>query len=184
MGRNIINYWHWLVKGSGGRPGYKHFLDRWLLVHFAVGFLLAEFVPLSLADAANTVLLPLAGIFIGLCFAWGGNASALLQTKEMESLAKFHDGGLEEYVFVYQSAILVLLISLCLWGISGLGLFDQVWPKAERPWVLTSLRIIIFAFSSLTLRECWHVVLGVQLMLLSRYKIRQTNKDKTHSNLQ
>jgi hypothetical protein len=177
-------YWRWLFHGATGqRAGLLRFFDRWLPLHFVVGVACTIYVPASLKDAANTVLLPIAGLFIGLCFAWGGNAQALLQTSEIEELASHHKGGLEEYAFVYQTAILTVMIALVTWGIAGLDVFDRVWPRPNSvPYDI--LKGALFAWSSLTLRECWHVVLGAQLLLLTRRDVRGIKRNRLDSEKQ
>jgi len=75
-----VNYWRWFIKGSGAGAGITKFLDRWLALHIVLGIALALIVPIKTGEAATNFLLPLAGIFIGLSFAWGGNAQALLQS--------------------------------------------------------------------------------------------------------
>lgn len=129
-------------------------------------------VPLSASKAANTVLLPLAGIFIGLTFAWAGNAQALLQSSEIDDLTKYHPGGFEEFVHVFQLAILVLLGTLVGWGIAGLEVFDATWPTPHRIRTYFAVRSTLYASASIALRECWHVVLGSQLLLLVQRRIR------------
>jgi hypothetical protein len=69
-------------------------------------------------------LLPLAGIFIGLTFAWGGNAVTLMQSEEINILADYRQGGLKEYVFKFQAAIFVLLFTMVIWGLAGLDVFE------------------------------------------------------------
>ena len=171
-----MNYWYWLFRGSGGKPGYQRFLDRWLVVHCFVGLGMAWIVPIDTQEAAKSVLLPLGGLFIGLCFALGGNANALLQTEEIEEMASHHAGGLSEYAHVYQSAILVILLSLTLWGIGGLGIIDKVWPTPCNAKLLFGAKATLYASASLTLRECWHVVLGAQQMLMAKHQIRQQGR--------
>jgi hypothetical protein len=61
-----MSYWKWLFKGNNGKPGICRFWDFWLLIHIVIGFAISYFLPIQLKEAANTVLLPLAGIFIGL----------------------------------------------------------------------------------------------------------------------
>ena len=52
-------------------------------------------VPVRINEAAKSILLPLAGIFIGLTFAWGGNAVSLMQSEEIDMLANYRSGGLK-----------------------------------------------------------------------------------------
>jgi hypothetical protein len=173
-----ISFWRWLVKGSGGLPGYRRLINRWLVLHGGVGVLMAWVVRVNLQSAANTVLLPLVGILIGLCFAWAGNAQALLQAEEIEEMTEYHKGGFAEYVFTYQAAILAILVTLVVWALAGFQVFDQTWPTEVRvSWYFT-VKSLLFALSSLTLRECWHVVLGAQWMLLVQHRIRRSKKEK------
>jgi hypothetical protein len=171
-----MEYWRWLIRGSGGRAGITRFRDRWLLLHGFVGVVFASIDQIVLKEAANSVLLPLAGIFIGLCFAWGGNAQALLQTDELEEVGEHHPGGFSEYLYVYQSAILLILVTLIAWGIAGLGVFDSLWPRCVDGWLYRCVRGLLFVLASMTLRECWHVVLGAQSMLLVRREIRRRRR--------
>ena len=167
-----------MVFGTGARPGAARFLDGWLLFHSAIGLTLAWLVPISLREAAATVLLPLAGIFIGLTFAWAGSAGALLQASEIEELADHRPGGFEEYVFTFQLAVFSLLVALVLWGIAALGVFDRTCPWACPPLVYFLTESVLFAVSALTLRECWHVVGGAQSLLLVRRRIRSSRRAK------
>ena len=87
--RRSISFWNWFFRGSGGKLGYSRLVNRWLLLHLAVGIALAWIIPASLSSAADSVLLPLVGVLVGLCFAWAGNAQALLQAQELKELAGF-----------------------------------------------------------------------------------------------
>ena len=174
----MITFWQWLMVGTGNGPGIKRFIDWWLLLHVSVAGALAYLLPISLKDAATSLLLPVAGIFIGLSFAWGGNAQALLQSEEIENVSKFKDGGFTDYVYVFQSAILLILVTLCLWAVAGLGIFDIVWPISPKLLSYKAVAFVLFFFSSMTLRECWHVVLGAQSLLLVRFQVRKRKKNR------
>ncbi len=167
----MIGFWRWFFVGSGAGPGIRRFFDIWLLVHISVGITASFVVPISLKQAGISLLLPLAGIFIGLSFAWGGNAQALLQTDEIKKLSAFRDGGYEEYIYTYQAAVLLILTALVGWGLAGLGIFDQVWPTISQGTFYHTVSALLFFLASVTLRECWHVVLGAQALLLIRFKI-------------
>lgn len=176
----MSSYWQWLSGRNGRRAGLRRFWNWYLALHLGVGVVIATLVPLSVKEAANTVLIPLASLIVGLCFAWGGNAIALLQTAEIEELAEHHEGGAEEYVFVYQTAILVVMIAIAAWGLGGLGAFTEN-PLALAAWFApykqTSgflVKVALYSWSSLALRECWHVVLGVQYMLTAMLQIRRS----------
>lgn len=168
-----LSYWKWLAKGSGGKPGYRRLVNKWLLLHLAVGGFLAWCVKNDLTTAANSVLLPLVGILTGLSFAWAGNAQALMQVTQFEEMADFHEGGFIEYVFVYQTAIFTILVTLVAWAFAGFGIYDQTYPTPARCCGYFAIKAVLFCFSSLTLRECWHVVLGAQWMLIIQRQLKR-----------
>ena len=172
------NFWVWFGRGSGGGAGFLRIVNSYLFVHLIIGSLLGLLIHKALDEAASTILLPLAGVFVGLAFAWAGNAQALLQTEEIDLLARQRNGGLQEYAFTYQEAILVLLVTLTGWGIAGLGFFDAKWLKHDHPTVYLMMRILLYTLSSLSVRECWHVVLGAQAMLLVRSDIKAAEVDR------
>jgi hypothetical protein len=174
-----VSFWGWLFRGSGAGPGIRRFFDRWLVGHLGMGAALAWLVPVSISEAANVVLLPLAGILIGLTFAWAGNAQALLQAAEIEDLAEMRKGGFPEYVFTFQMAVFVLLVTLVAWGLGGLGVFDQVCLWACPTWAYDATKGALFALSSAALRECWQVVVGAQQLLLVRRQIRSTRDEES-----
>lgn len=167
------SFWRWLGRGLGGKAGWRKYADRWLLLHLGIGALAAWLLPVSLAEAAKSVLLPLAGIFVGMSFAWVGNAQAIIQTPELERLGEHHPNGVADYVYTFQSAILAILVTLVLWGLAGLEIFDQPCPWGCPGWLYEATAGLLFAMASLTLRECWQVVMGAQWLLLTQRNVKQ-----------
>lgn len=145
---NQFDYWHWFFKGSGGKPGYRRLIDKWIFIHIPIGLVMSFLVPVCLEQAANAVLLPLAGIFIGLSFAWAGNAQALMQSDEIRLLSDHHEGGFVDYVYVYQTAILAILVTLVFWGLAGLQIFDARWPTANNKELYFAVKTILFTLST------------------------------------
>lgn len=164
-------FWKWLLCGLNDRPGFLQLIDWWLPLHVVIGLVLAKVVDVSLHDAAQTFLLPLAGIFIGLSFAWVGNAQALLQESEIEKIADYHPDGIRTYVYTFQLAILVILLTLVAWGLAGLKVFSL--PIFSSACAKYCVEAGLYFMASLTLRECWHVVIGSQLLILSRHQARK-----------
>jgi sterol desaturase/sphingolipid hydroxylase (fatty acid hydroxylase superfamily) len=173
--KKFITYWYWLFTNKKDFQGYKKIFNKWLWLHFSIGVLLTMTVPLSLSQASNTVLLPLAGVFIGLSFAWAGNAQALLESKEIYEFSKNRKSGLLEYMYTFQTAILVIIVTLVLWGLAGLHLFDEKWLKINMPYLYYIIKTLLYFMSSLTLRECCHVVLGSQYLLQTKINNRAKN---------
>lgn len=164
----IYKYWRWLLKGdkkNNVAPGIRMYWNWWLVAHVAVGILLAYFATIKPSKAACTILLPLAGIFIGLAFAMASNSIGLLQTTEIGRLVDLN-GGIEKYTFKYQTSVLIVLICLVSWGVAGLEIFD--FKYAVSVFVVKSF---LYSFSSFTIRECWQVILGTQYMLITRDKL-------------
>jgi len=60
---------------------------------------------------------------------------------------------------------------MVLWGLAGLGIADNRWPTPKAYWPYLAVKFMLFTMSSLTLQECWHTVLGTQLLLIARMTI-------------
>ena len=161
-----------------------------MLLHLGIGMLLTWLVESSLQDVARNFLLPLSSILIGLTFAWGGNAQVILQTEEIETFSSYHPGGLQEYVYTYQSAILMIITTIVFWGIAALGIFDNLlkwhytWyiitvtpaPLSKIPLWYSIVKIWCYLLSSLALRECWQIIFAAHLMLLIRKRVRDVRR--------
>lgn len=169
----MVKYWEWLFSS-----GYKRFFDAWLILHIVVAFVLAEFVPLPLYEASKGLLLPTVGILIGLSFAWSGNALALLSSTEIQDLSSHHDGGIVEYAYVLLTSILSLIVTLVGWGFAGLNIFDSVWPGESSRVLYFVVKVFLYFILSLSIRECWQVVLGTQMLLLLKVEAGKVNKNK------
>ncbi len=167
------SFWRWFFRGSGAGRGFRRLANRWLLLHVAVGAGVAAVVDTKLSEIAGAILFPFASVFVGLAFAWAVNAQALMQSAEIGKLAEHHKGGFVEYVYTYQTAILALLVTLVVWGLAGLEVFDGFGPGQERDALFYVSKLVLFTLCSLSIRECWHVVGGTSQLLLSRRQIRQ-----------
>ena len=143
-------------------------------MHGAVGIVVANAVQLNVTDAARATLLPLAGVFVGMSFAWVGSAQAISQSIEVDKLAKRNPAGFESYVYPFQLAILGMLVALGAWGLGALGLFDQRCLWRCPGWSYTAVESALYGLASLVFRLCWQVVLGSQMLLLYQRAVSKT----------
>ncbi len=171
---DLFKYWKWFFTS-----GYKKILNRWLFLHLLISIPLSFIIPVSLNEAAKSVLLPLAGIFVGLSFAWSGNALALFQSPEIRKLASNKKGGYKDYLYTFQTAVLIIIITLVLWSIAGLSIIDHY--ICQNTISYFCIKVLLICFSSLTLRECWQVVLAVQWLLLAQKEIYESSNDESNN---
>lgn len=163
------DYWKWLFRGINGQMGLAKFFDRWMIVHAILAFLGAKFITVPLQEVSTTLMLPFASIFIGLSFALAGNAQTLLLSKELRKLFNQHPDGLKNYLYTFQTSILILLVLLIGWGAAGFGMFSI----ANAYHMQFSVKVVLYFLSSVALRECWHVVLGSQILVLYKYFLEE-----------
>lgn len=107
-----------------------------------------------------------------------------MQTEEIKELSQHVPGGLQTYAYKFQTAILVILVTLCAWGLAGLGLFENqknICKHLPCDYSKYAVQGCLYFLASFTLRECWHVVLGSQIMLISRHSIKQSKQKKPNS---
>lgn len=171
-------FWRWFFRGLKTRSGIEKLLfNWWLFFHVFAGVGLALWIKTPPHEAAQAILLPLAGVLIGLTFSWSGNAQALIQKSEIGKLAEHHLDGLEVYVYTFQSAVLVILVTLVAWGLAGLEVFSSRYLEIRC--ALFFIEACLYFLASLTLRECWSVVLLSQALILARHGIRNLeNQEK------
>lgn len=179
MDEKLLGYWHWFFRGTGGSRGFLRLVNYWIIIHAIIGGIIAYLVEMKLSEIAGAVLFPIAGGFVGLAFAWAVNAQVLMQSEEIEKLAEHHKGGFAEYVYVYQTAILTLLVTLVLWALAGLRIFDSFGPDNNHDVLYYVSKLVLFTLCSLSVRESWHVVSGTSYLLLIRRQIHreQTKED-------
>jgi hypothetical protein len=166
-----LDFWQWLWP-----TGLRTLADRWLALHVVVGGAVAAAVDKPLSGIALTVFLPFASVLVGLAFAWGGNAMAVLQSDELHTIGSQPGApnGYRDWVFAYQLAILVILVVLVVWTLAALGVSDvlaRIFPRRGLP-IHTSGRVAAFALSSIAVRESWNVVLGAQGQLIAKHRLR------------
>lgn len=177
-----ISFWKWLVgKAPYDAVGASDVLNWWLLLHVAIGVAIAWASPLGSAQAASVVLLPLAGVLIGLSFAWAGSALSILQTDEIGLLSRSTPEGLDGYVHSYQLSILLLLVTAAAWGVAGLGV-GRLLPPADTGAIAAAVRFggkaSLYALSSVALRECWSVVSTTGYLLIAQIRVREALERK------
>lgn len=170
MSTEDLSYWKWLIRGSkGGSPGLLLYWNPWLLFHLAVAFVLASLV--KDASTSQAVIIPFVSILIAVTVAWCGNVTAILNTDEIIELSDNHPVGIETYTFSVLNVVLCLLITIVSWTLYSLGLGNCF---IGRTWV--------FFMSSLVIRECWHLILFVQMLTIARTRIVLKNKKQDRSN--
>ncbi|GIK54286.1 MAG: hypothetical protein BroJett014_32590 [Planctomycetota bacterium] len=174
-----LNFYRWLFCGTGGKCGLAYVLNWAVAVHLLIGFGLHLYVPSRLDEAAASAILPLASILIGLVFAWSGNAQALLQQPEIEAISNHNKGGLADWVFQYQLAVLVLLLALVVWGLTAMNVSVSSELGIRGSTVTAIERTALFGATSLALWECWSVISSAgKLLILRKFVIDRTSPSK------
>jgi len=154
---NMPNFWAWFFKGQdGSTPGWKGMFDGWMVLHIGVGCL-SYFVNEDLNAQAEKVIFPFSGILIGITFAWSGNITSLLSTRELSIISDIGGNGIQAYVFSVQRAILAILCTVVLWCVAALSKNNYFFVK-----------FLCYALSSYSMRESWQVILFAQYMTISR----------------
>jgi hypothetical protein len=177
-----FNFWNWLIK-----IGLFQFLDKWLIFHLIIGFLFQHFLKMPLYELAWKLIIPFAAILVAIVFAWSGNISTLLQTKEMDLFRRRNNFDTYiNYIFNFQLVALVNLTLIILWSLLGLDPFHGIKIQYS---IYAIGRTLVFAFTSLAVRECWTMILRLQLHLIqntlikdAKYKARRKKiKLKLHN---
>ncbi len=96
-----------------------------------------------------------------------------MQSDEINVIADYNLGGMQVYAFRFQAAILFLIITMVCWGLAGLNVFEPLREKHSLKFIYAIIKIILYFLISLSLRDCWHVVMGAQSMILLRRSVKK-----------
>lgn len=163
-----FSFWYWFFK-----YGLKKFLNWWLVLHLVIATSLSFFIRIKIDEASILVIVPLAGILIGLSFAWVGNAMALLESEEVKKVIQQHEVGLKDYIFTYQLAILLILTSIISWALVGLKIQAHPYLAYIPTWLKHTFKIYLFFMVSISIRECWQIVMSTQWLLILKAKVKE-----------
>ena len=183
-------FWLWFLKGKltnqnktsedkfiSITPGYKKIYNKWILFHLLIGLFITFFSKETVERSSMTIMLPLSSALIGITFAWAGNISSILLEPHLKHRIQIRKSKIDDYVFTFQLAALVILTTLCLWGLAGIG----VHPSSDLPFLSSLFKIFLFSMISLSLREGWHVIYGVSALTIVRGQIPDIKKKSSSS---
>ena len=170
------SFWAWM-RDRSERGGMKRWFNWTLVVHTIIGVALAYVVPGELADRAKSVVLPLAGVLVGLTFAWAATAISVVSSPEFRRIMAGSSQGVRGTANYFQLAIFVVLGSTLLWAFVGLGPFSA-WPGAPVEIVNRIAAAFLFAVTSLAIAECWSAVNLTRLTLLAFNIVRESDESK------
>lgn len=165
----LPSFWRWMFQKNGGQQsGIRSLIDKWFYLHICIGFLGSMLIDTNFVESAKSTIIPFASILTGITFAWSGNITALLTTKEISKLSKYHKDGISSYVFSVQRSILIIFTALLLWVFSSLDIVNNFY------W-----RFLVFTNSSIAVRESWGVIMFAQMLTIYRERVAcATAKDK------
>ncbi len=164
----ITPFWTWFFFGTGGRPGFKRLLDKWIFFHLIIGFALSK-IQISTGEVSKDALIPMISVFIGLTFSWAGNANSLLQSEKIIRMSEKRRGGIYEYVYTFQLCVFIMLFAIGAWTVAAIQVPYPTWMGfINYDDFDFFVRVFLLGLLSLTLRTCWQTVVGANFLLLSQ----------------
>ncbi|WP_346689674.1 hypothetical protein [uncultured Cloacibacillus sp.] len=177
---NGLNFKYWFLVGYGYKPGYRRLIDRHSFIDVFIGTVLACCVPTSLKEAATTILFPLTGILVGVCASWAGPAQEVLTSKDVIPFLEKHKGGIQEYFFILQTVIFVMLVSIILWGLAGIGIFETLGNNENNcvRHIYIGVSFLLYAVLSLSIRTCWEAVSYAHHIMYTKIQLQKIKQQK------
>lgn len=174
----FVTYWIWVFRGAGDLgPGYRRVVeDRWLFFDLFLATILTFCLDKPFSSVAGAVIVPLCGVFIGISLAWVGSSYSTLDSDELRLMGSFHEGGYREYPFILQTAVLIFLTAIVLWGVVGTGILDPLFRERNTPWYW-GMGVCLFGSVSLCVRTCWKMVLFSHYLLISKERIMRMKRE-------
>lgn len=150
------NFWGWFFRRSEtSRSGLIDlFCGFSTLFCVLVAVLLSYFARcMEFYELARYAIFPLTGVFIGVSFSGASFALSELQSDNIRKLIFRERKGIEYYVFGYQSAALLLLISVGYCALGAMKIFSFVpfnWQHL--------LTFVLFFLLGMSVVQCWKVI--------------------------
>lgn len=149
-------FWNWFFRRSeASRSGLIDlFWSPSTLFCVLVAALLSYFAQyMEFYELARYSVFPLTGVFIGVSFTGASFALSKLQSDNIRKLIFREKKGIEYYVFGYQSAVLLLLISVVYCALGAMKIFSFV--PCDWQHLLT---FALFLLLGMSVVQCWKVV--------------------------
>lgn len=176
--RKQLSFKHWLVTSEKAGGGLARWWNSYLLVHAAVGIGLGLAFQQDLSDRARSVVLPLAGVLVGLTFAWAATAISIVSSTEFRRIMVGSRQGVRGTANYYQLAILAVLSATVLWALAGLGPFRVPLGASAVAVVNKAIAMSLFGVTSFAVMECWSAVNLTRLTLLLYNTVKQSDDSK------
>lgn len=157
------NFWRWLCRPRKKHEGFRRIKWRHLVFYVFVaagGTAIMHWQEISIEKCATGGLLTLIAILVGVAFSWVGNAIALISDTDFTEVIRSGPGGIQTYVFSYLLSVLIIAVSLVLWGLGSLGLFAAIQGEAWVGYRLIQGLMLVFAVASV--HHAWRIVLSAQ----------------------
>ena len=148
-------FWHWFLGGAriNGVPGWtKICYNKWFFVHIIIGTGLTELLHTSEPYIIKGTILAVLGFILLLL---PNPNFFLLDSFNNQSISKFfskHPDGHNNYIYIYQMSILILITSAVYW------LIFLLYPNLSRNFEYIGY-CLGFSLFSLSLRELWSMTL-------------------------
>lgn len=176
----VRTFWQWLFKRDAqGDFGFNNLVDWQNLLGLVVSLATALLANHSAANISSGLALPIAAVLIAVSFAWAGRSTSLLQDKEFSEFIIENGAPPEGYLYSFQLAIGVALISL----IVSASIANKIFLGTTGSlYVDEAINRFFLVFSSwIAARECWGVIsfsnkLAIQFYEVRRRKLAQQNK--------
>ena len=188
MNNKIIKFNMWFFKGiSKNSAGYKRILNSKLLIHILIGCALSYFIKKSIIDISNICIIPILSVLIGITFAWIGNSHIVMMDSEVRPVLNEREGGLIEYLYIYQLAIFILLIVLIINILNVLGFHQTIKSifKLNYFWSVMlgfTYKSIIFALFSYSISIVWEIITAAQWLYVIKNEVYEAKKEKNEGN--
>lgn len=149
-------FWGWFFRGSEkSKSGLIDLLWSISTMFCVLTAAMLSYVArhMEFYELARAAIFPLTGIFIGVSFTGASFALSKLQSDSIRELISRDKGEIEYFVFGFQSAVLLLLISVVYCALGVMGIFSS----APCAWQY-SLTFALFFLLGMSVVQCWKVV--------------------------
>ncbi len=149
-----------------------HLIDWWCILYALISVVLSCYANESLNEISRVLIIPLLSIMIGMTIAWTGVTFSIAMSNELLKLFKDKAVDLVDYLYMFQAVLLVLVTTIALWSLASIlnhSFLPSFFSKNE---IVFLCRFVLFFLLCMSVRECWGVVVGTYLLIISHINVK------------
>ena len=171
VNKDSFRFWKWVCTGiqdenGVSKSGFSLFFDWWMIAHLTISSVCPTIFFNNFEQISTSLVIPLSSVLFGISIAWASTSFSFILSDELIKAARYEPGGIVTFIYSYQLAWLINLITLSVWLLGALVIRDIIPILSKNGYATFLFQFVLYFLLSVSIRECWHVVKQTSHLML------------------